>query len=126
MTTPEQRSELQLRIRHGLSIEFPLQWIDTLITELDSIISVIKDIHSQHADDLCWMDIDRIFQAVNLLMPDRRVGDKAAMKRNCNRFIDVMCQGGEWKSYAELERENAHLKNRIKHLERELEFEGLR
>jgi len=68
--------------------------------------AVICDIHSQHADDLCWLDIDKIFAAAGLAVPDRRVGDKTAMLANCARFLDSMCHNGKWKSYAELE---AHL-----------------
>lgn len=67
------------------------------------LMDVIKKVHSQHADDVCWMDIDLIFQAANLPTPDRRVGCRASMKANCERFIDTMCQDGQWKPYAELE-----------------------
>lgn len=74
---------------------------------------VIFDVHEQHGDDLCFMSIDRIFAAVGLPVPDRKVGDKAAMLANCRRYIDVMCQGGQWKSYAELEEENIRLQGRL-------------
>jgi hypothetical protein len=72
---------------------------------LERLMAVIKDVHSQYADDVCWMDIDKIFEAAGLPVPDRRVGDKEAMKRNCAVFVDTMCQGGAWKSYRELEDE---------------------
>lgn len=87
---------------------------------LDKLLSVIKDVHGQYADDLCWLDIDRIFTAACLPVPDRKVGDKAAMKRNCERFIDEMCKGGSWKSYAELEEEIKNLKNQIQQLKSKL------
>lgn len=74
--------------------------IDT--TEL---LRVIKEVHADHGDDLCWLSIDKIFNAAGLPVPDRCVGDKEAMKKNCHRYIDVMCSGGKWKSYAELEEE---------------------
>lgn len=77
------------------------------------LIDVIREVHSQHADDLCWMDIDRIFAAAGLPVPDRRVGDRQAMKRNCDRYIDTMCQDGEWKSYADLEKELRQLKESV-------------
>lgn len=80
--------------------------------DVENLLAVIKDVHAQHADDLCWMDIDRIFAAAGLPVPDRRVGNKEAMKRNCDRFIDVMCRDGVWKSYAELEQENFNLRTR--------------
>jgi hypothetical protein len=63
----------------------------------------IRQVHSQRADDLCWMDVDKIFVAAGLPVPDRRVGDKEAMLKNCRRYIDTMCQGGGWPTYAELE-----------------------
>ena len=76
----------------------------------DQLMAVIREVHSQHADDLCWMDIDRIFAAAGLPVPDRKVGDKSAMLRNCELFIGVMCQSGQWQSYAELEVELDRLK----------------
>ncbi len=76
------------------------------------LLRIICNVHSQHADDLCWMDIDRIFAAAGLPVPDRSVGDKEAMLGNCRRFIDTMCQNGKWKSYAELEQELEHWKAR--------------
>ena len=76
---------------------------------LEHVIGVIADVHKQRADDLCWMDVDKIFAAAGLPVPDRRVGDKAAMLANCGRFIETMCAGGGWKSYAELEGERGRL-----------------
>lgn len=87
--------------------------------EIDNLLSVIRKVHSQHADDLCWMDIDLIFKAAGMPVPDRKVGDKEAMKRNCARFVDTMCAGGDWKSYAELEEENRQLRNQIEALTKE-------
>ena len=81
--------------------------------EVANLLNVIEDVHKQHGDDLCWMDIDRIFAAAGLPVPDRKVGDKDAMRRNCHRFIDTMCSGGEWKSYAELEAENERLRRAL-------------
>ncbi len=28
----------------------------------DRLMAVILDVHSQHADDNCWLDIDRVFK----------------------------------------------------------------
>lgn len=81
--------------------------------QVDNLLKVIREVHSQRADDLCWMDIDRIFAAAGLPVPDRRVGDKAAMKVNCNRFIDTMCSGGGWKAYAELEARISELESAL-------------
>lgn len=73
------------------------------LPDWNPLLDVILDVHSQRGDDVCWMDIDRIFLAAGLTVPDRAVGDKTAMKRNCDRFIDTMCSGGPWTSYAQLE-----------------------
>lgn len=80
------------------------------------LLQTIKEVHSQHADDLCWMDIDRIFVAAGLPVPDRKVGDKKAMKRNCDRFIDIMCQAGGWQSYVELEAERDIFKSALERI----------
>lgn len=78
-----------------------------------ALMTVIKEVHAQHADDNCWLDIDRIFHAAGLPIPDRRVGDKAAMLQNCERYIDIMCkEGGHWKSYAQIEQELQDWKDR--------------
>lgn len=86
---------------------------EQLQNELQRTRNVIRDVHSQRADDCCWLDIDRIFKAIGLPVPDRRVGDKAAMLQNCARYLDVMCQGGEWRSYAELEEDLERAKLRF-------------
>ena len=62
--------------------------------------------HSQHADDLCYMDDDELYAVAGLPARDATVGDPRAMLRNCKRFIRNRCfGGGPWKSYAELEAE---------------------
>lgn len=67
--------------------------------------------HGQKADDRCWEDDDRLYAAAGLPPCDRRVGDKVAMLRNCERFISRRCEGGRWPSYAELEAELADLRD---------------
>jgi hypothetical protein len=104
-------------------------WLDKVYHNycIEKVFNVIKEIHQEHADDLCWMDIDIIFKACGLPVPDRRVGCKEAMKKNCDRFIDHLCSdGGNWKSYSELEQDliDAHeiieeLRDTIKHLRRD-------
>lgn len=80
------------------------------------LLEVVKAVHAEHADDVCWMDIDRIFKAAGLPVPDRRVGDKLKMAGNCIRFIDTMCQGGKWVSYAALENERNILRELLNSL----------
>ena len=72
--------------------------------------AAIKDHHSQRADDRCFLDDDRLYTAAGLPPCDRRVGDKAAMLHNCERFIDRRCEGGGWPSYAEIECERDRLR----------------
>lgn len=78
---------------------------------LEHLLEVIKRVHDSHADDLCWMDIDLIFEAAGLPVPDRKVGDRFEMLRNCSRYIGGMCSdGGPWVSYTQLEGDLAALK----------------
>lgn len=64
----------------------------------------IKTHRSQKADDRCIEDDDRLYAALGDGIPcDRRVGDKAAMLKNCERFIVRRTEGGTWPTYAELE-----------------------
>src|SRR6266850_414188 len=74
-------------------------------SQYTKIMDSILEVHKAQGDDNCWMDIDKIFKAAGLPVPDRTVGDKKAMHDNCARFIETMCAGGEWKSYAALLRE---------------------
>lgn len=77
--------------------------------------AVIKEVHAEHADDLCWMpaDVNKIFVAAGLPPQDLRVGDKAVMRKNCDRYVDCLESGGPWVSYAQLEAENKRLKERL-------------
>lgn len=50
---------------------------------------------------------------------DNTVGDPQKMLRNCQRYIELRCKGGgNWKSYAELEAENAELRNQLARVRR--------
>jgi len=86
------------------------------IPDYEKLVETVRHVHKQHADDLCWMDIDLIFKAAGLSTPDRSVGCKESMLKNCQRFIDSMCAGGKWPSYAELEAKIAELESQIKEL----------
>lgn len=75
--------------------------------QLHALLDTIKEVHSQHADDLCWMpaDVNKIFEAAGLPPQNLQVGDKVAMRANCDRYIACLQSGGLWKSYAELEQQ---------------------
>lgn len=88
--------------------------IGELATEVAKLRNAITEHHKQKADDRCWMDDVVLYNAAGLPAPDFRVGDKAAMKANCDRFIDRRCAGGHWPSYADLEAELAKLNEAIK------------
>lgn len=96
------------------STEWMYQVLDSTVAgravrRLHALEKVIREVHGQIGDDNCWMDIDLIFKAMGLPVPDRRVGDKLQMKVNCDRFIDTMCSGGKWPSYVELQGRIAEL-----------------
>ena len=91
------------------------------LVSLERLYNTVLKVHKSYADDLCWMDIDRIFVAAGLSVPDRKVGDKFKMLKNCARYIDHLCtEGGGWKSYEELEKENKELRERVEYLEEQL------
>lgn len=81
--------------------------------DLHRLVDVITEIHAQHSEDLCWMpaDVNRIFEACGLPKQDLRVGGRAAMLRNCERYVACLEEGGPWRTYAELEAENELLRN---------------
>lgn len=81
---------------------------DRLATELAGIRAAIQKHHDQKADDRCWIDDLELYKSAGLPMHDPFVGDKAAMLENCKRFINNRCgEGGDRKSYVELEKELA-------------------
>jgi len=80
-----------------------------VIVERDKLRAAIAEHHRQKADDRCIEDDDRLYASAGLPPCDRRVGDKAAMLRNCERFIDRRCEGGGWPTYAELEADRDRL-----------------
>ena len=88
------------------------------------LFTVIKEVHSQHADDLCWMpaDVNKIFEAAGLSPQDLRCGDKTDMIVNCARYIECLEAGGPWKSYAELELENKKLRLIVDRVESAIQF----
>lgn len=81
--------------------------------ERDKLAEAIRIHRSQKADDRCWMDNDKLYEALgDGIKGDHRVGDKGAMLHNCERFVTNCCiEGGPWKSYAELESELASIKS---------------
>lgn len=83
--------------------------------ELLKLRAAVAKHHAQKADDRCQFDDDELYAAAGLPAVDRRVGDKVAMLANCARFVERRCEGGgPWKSYAELEAENAQLRERLR------------
>lgn len=83
----------------------------------EKVLTRLEAIHACRADDRCWMDLEALFRAAGLSAPDRRVGDKFEMLKNCARFIDQGCESGGWRSYAELEKENQWLRDKVAELE---------
>lgn len=76
--------------------------------------NAILEHYNQKADDLCWMDDNKLYEVMGLPPRDNTVGDPCAMLENCKRYIEQRCQGGgPWKSYADLEKENNKLRTAL-------------
>ncbi len=106
------------KLEDALLAAYSKGFLDGRVLEANGIVSrvtaAVKEHHDQKADDRCWMDDDKLYAAVGLSPPDRRVGDKAAMLENCKRFVSNRCDGGgPWKSYRELEAELADCKHQL-------------
>ncbi len=79
---------------------------ESLEQEVARLRAAIAEHRAQKADDRCWLDDLKLYAVLDdEVEPDNRVGDKYLMLANCARFIDRRCEGGEWTSYIELERE---------------------
>ena len=102
----------------GDRVEFSLAM--TKVYELwhdrERLRNAIKKHRAQKADDRCWMDDQELYAILgDGNLGDNRVGDLSETLANCKRFIERRCQkGGTWKSYVELETENAALKTAVK------------
>lgn len=113
----EREAEKGLALMNKEGILHVLGECSRSVNERDHLLNAIKEHHSQKADDRCWMDDDKLYEAAGLSPVDRRVGDKAEMLRNCERFLERRCEsGGPWKSYAELEEENERLRSLLNDL----------
>lgn len=93
------------------------QRAETAEARVKELETAIRTHWEQKADDRCWEDDSKLYSVVPL--PDttaRCIGDPEVMLENCKRFIKQRtCAGGPWKSYAELEAENAKLREQIRH-----------
>lgn len=83
---------------------------DEALKRAEDLADAIRAHRDQHADDRCWMDDFDLYSALDDgATPDNRVGDKAEMLKNCERFLATRCAGGKWTSYAELTAERDRL-----------------
>ena|SRR5258706_11303088 len=108
---------LRAKVEHGF-INGDFDARNQLVTLLDAI----KYAHEQRADDRCWMDVAKVYEAAGLPPPDTSVGDKSKMLANCMRYVDRYCTEGDsaWRSYAELGADNDLLRQRVRDLEQVL------
>jgi hypothetical protein len=97
------------RDQEGLEPERDVR--DRLLDERNRLADAIREHRKQKADDRCIEDDDRLYAALgDGIGCDRSVGDKAEMLKNCARFIDRRCTGGDWPTYAALEAERDALR----------------
>ena len=88
-------------------------WVAFQHAQGEQLLAAIRRHHSQRADDRCFLDDIELYAAAGLDPADTRVGNKDAMLENCKRFLAQRCEsGGPWRSYAELEAENAHFRQK--------------
>lgn len=72
----------------------------------------IKDHRSQKLDDRCWLDDQKLYESLGDGIPgDNSAPSMEKMLSNCKRYLERRCNPQEqWKSYQELEKENAELR----------------
>lgn len=77
---------------------------EELHQRLKKLEAAIRKHRDTKADDRCIEDDDELYAALgDGIKCDRRVGDKFEMLKNCARFIERRCHGGNWPTYVELE-----------------------
>ena len=98
------------------SLHDEINYFKLEVTELRKLKVVVEKMHAQLGPDRCVFDQDELYAAAGLPPVDKRVGDKFAMLKDCIRYVDVMCEGGHWKTYADLEEENKRLRESVERL----------
>jgi hypothetical protein len=82
----------------------PQHPMSALKAERNRLRDAIWNHRAQHGDDRCWLDDQVLYAALgDGDLGDNTVGDKQAMLKNCERYLEVRCKGGNWPTYAELE-----------------------
>lgn len=102
----------------GLDYEWAARLMLSEVERLRRLELAVREAHSQVADDRCWMDVSAVYAAAGLPPPDRRVGDKFEMIKNCVRFVEAHCEGGGWASYQELRQRHAALAEAVRDVHR--------
>lgn len=78
---------------------------------IEELENAIRNHRDQKADDRCWLDDQELYKVLNDgYLGDNTVGDKKAMLKNCERYLENRCSYGNWRTYAELEAENNRLR----------------
>lgn len=61
-----------------------------LLGELVRLRGIVREVCSQKLDDLCWMDLYKLADAIGCLMPDMTTLPKDVMMSNCSKYIDCL------------------------------------
>lgn len=81
--------------------------------ERDKLKTAIRTHRDQRGDDRCWMDDQKLYEALGESAGDNSLPPKEKFLANCSRFYDNRCRNAEWKSYQEIEEERDQLKEQI-------------
>lgn len=117
-----------LKFRIGHSSDMQSKYLDNLVEHTKTLESenarllvieqncatlaaAIRKHRGQKGDDRCWMDDQELYRTLgDGDLGDFTCGDKAAMLKNCDRYVNnCVIGGGPWKSYEELLEEKGQL-----------------
>lgn len=105
-------SQLEAQVeRQRAELKRLSQRCESISRERQRLRDAIAEHHAQKADDRCWMDDRKLYEAAGLPTDNYdQIGSPSAMLANCERFVTHRCSGGgPWVSYAELEAERDRL-----------------
>lgn len=85
-----------------------------MVAHICKLQDAIRKHRRQRSDDRCWADDEELYAVLeDGDLGDNRVGDKAAMLKNCERYLQNRCEGGGWPTYAELEAKVKDLETKL-------------
>lgn len=76
------------------------------LLKLEQLQKAIREHRDQRLDDRCWLDDQKLYAVLGEdVLANNDMPPREKFLANCARFYERRCQGGDWLSYQEVERQ---------------------